>query len=89
MLRADGPLPLALKQMHDAARTHSGDPKNGWQHWTSGRLDVIDVPCDHLVLMKEPHLETVAADIAALFEPFTSSERTRQTSPEDRHRRRR
>ena len=61
LLRADGPLPLALKPMHDAAGTHYGDPKNGWQHWTSGRLDVIDVPGDHLVLMKEPYVETVAA----------------------------
>ncbi len=56
LLRADGPLPLALKPMHDAAGTHYGDPKNGWQHWTSGRLDVIDVPGDHLVLMKEPYV---------------------------------
>ncbi|CRO82708.1 Serine/threonine-protein kinase PrkC [Pseudomonas aeruginosa] len=77
LLRADGPLPLALKPMHDAAGTHYGDPKNGWQHWTSGRLDVIDVPGDHLVLMKEPYVETVAAEIAALLEPSTSSERTR------------
>ncbi len=60
-----------------AAGTHYGDPKNGWQHWTSGRLDVIDVPGDHLVLMKEPYVETVAAEIAALLEPSTSSERTR------------
>ncbi|MDF5808767.1 thioesterase domain-containing protein [Pseudomonas aeruginosa] len=31
LLRADGPLPLALKPMHDAAGTHYGDPKNGWR----------------------------------------------------------
>ncbi|MFG9941012.1 hypothetical protein ACG3RN_03940 [Pseudomonas aeruginosa] len=71
--------PAAAGAEADARRrgTHYGDPKNGWQHWTSGRLDVIDVPGDHLVLMKEPYVETVAAEIAALLEPSTSSERTR------------
>ncbi|MGV8604817.1 hypothetical protein, partial [Pseudomonas aeruginosa] len=36
-LRANGPLPLALKPMHDPAGTHYGDPKKGRQYWHNGR----------------------------------------------------
>ena len=63
LLRADGALPTSLKPMHDAAGTLYGDPQNGWQHWTTGRLNVIDVPGDHLILMKEPYVRAVAAAI--------------------------
>jgi len=69
LLRADGPLPASLKPMHDAAGTLYGDPKNGWQHWTTGKLEVIDVPGDHLILMKEPHVGAVAAAITDLLSP--------------------
>ncbi|WNV85393.1 non-ribosomal peptide synthetase [Umezawaea sp. Da 62-37] len=69
LLRADGPLPDSLKPMHLAAGTLHDDPTNGWQHWTTGRLDVVDVSGDHLVLMEEPHVAGVADAITALLSP--------------------
>ncbi|PSL56087.1 amino acid adenylation domain-containing protein [Saccharothrix carnea] len=69
LLKADGPLPDSLKPMHHAAGTLHDDPANGWQHWTTGRLDVVDVPGDHLVLMEEPHVAGVADAITTLLSP--------------------
>ncbi|GAA3737428.1 non-ribosomal peptide synthetase [Salinactinospora qingdaonensis] len=66
LLRAEGALPDSLTPMHDAAGTLYQDPANGWRDWTSGRLDVINVPGDHLELMDEPHITVVAKHIADL-----------------------
>ncbi|AZE58415.1 MULTISPECIES: amino acid adenylation domain-containing protein [Pseudomonas fluorescens group] len=74
LLRADGPLPASLKPMHDAAGTHYNEPSNGWRHWTTGNLTVIDVPGDHLLLMKEPYVASVAAAITGLLLPSTHSD---------------
>ncbi|KAB0563526.1 non-ribosomal peptide synthetase [Pseudomonas palleroniana] len=78
LLRADGPLPASLKPMHDAAGTHYNEPSNGWRHWTTGNLTVIDVPGDHLLLMKEPYVVSVAAAITGL---LTSSSHTDGNRP--------
>ena len=69
LLKADGPLPDSLKPMHLAAGTLHDDPANGWQHWTTGRLDVVEVSGDHLVLMEEPHVAGVADAITTLLSP--------------------
>ncbi|XVS67123.1 amino acid adenylation domain-containing protein [Actinosynnema sp. CA-299493] len=69
LLRADGPLPDSLKPMHQAAGTLHAEPDNGWRHWTTGRLDVVDVSGDHLVLMEEPHVGGVADAITTLLSP--------------------
>lgn len=63
LLRAEGSLPDSLRPMHDAAATRHEDAANGWREWTSGRLDVIDVPGDHLVLMDEPSVAVVAEHV--------------------------
>ncbi|MFI9009058.1 amino acid adenylation domain-containing protein [Actinosynnema sp. NPDC053489] len=69
LLRADGPLPDSLKPMHRAAGTLHAEPDNGWRHWTTGRLDVVTVSGDHLVLMEEPHVAGVADAITTLLSP--------------------
>ncbi len=66
LLRATGDLPASLKPMHDAVGTLYGDSHNGWQHWTTGTLRVVDVAGDHLLLMKEPYVGAVAAAIETL-----------------------
>ncbi|MDC9597253.1 amino acid adenylation domain-containing protein [Xenorhabdus anantnagensis] len=60
LLHATRPLPEVLRSMHDAVRSEYRDPKNGWGHKTTGRINVIDVPGDHLEIMEEPYVEEVA-----------------------------
>ncbi|MFF8594416.1 amino acid adenylation domain-containing protein [Streptomyces sp. NPDC015220] len=64
LLRAASELPEVLRPMHGAARSLHEDPTNGWGALTTGRLRVVDVPGDHLVLMEEPHVNVVALRIA-------------------------
>lgn len=64
LVRASDRLPMVLLPMHTAAGTLHTDPMNGWARHTSGRVDVIDVPGDHLVLMEEPYVAEVARRIA-------------------------
>ncbi|WP_309223726.1 non-ribosomal peptide synthetase [Micromonospora sp. CP22] len=66
LLRASDPLPPLLKPMHDLAGTLHLDPRNGWGELTTGRLDVLDVPGDHLALMEPPHVAEVARRITEL-----------------------
>ncbi|MFI0981730.1 amino acid adenylation domain-containing protein [Streptomyces sp. NPDC021093] len=60
LLRATSELPEILQPMHGAAQSLHEDPTNGWGDLTTGRLQVVDVPGDHLVLLEEPHVNDVA-----------------------------
>ncbi|MYS60179.1 MULTISPECIES: non-ribosomal peptide synthetase [Streptomycetaceae] len=64
LVKATAPLPDVLKPMHGAARTLHDAPANGWATLTSGHLDVVDVPGDHLMLLDEPYVGTVGEAIA-------------------------
>ncbi|WP_328940697.1 amino acid adenylation domain-containing protein [Streptomyces sp. NBC_00250] len=81
LLRADAPLPKVLEPMHGAASSLHEDPSNGWREMTTGRVEVVDVPGDHLVLLEEPHVAVVAEHVARAAErPFregTSGEGSR------------
>ncbi len=68
LLRARGALPDALKPMHEAAGTLYDDPHNGWRHWVMGDLKVINVPGDHLNLMSDPHVDSVAAEFKTILD---------------------
>lgn len=68
LVRASGPLPASLRPMHELAHSLYEDPTNGWQDWTTGKLDVIEVGGDHLLLMKEPWVREVAAAIVNLLD---------------------
>jgi amino acid adenylation domain-containing protein len=63
LLRASERLPQVLVPMHTAAGTLHVDSTNGWGRLTTGRVEVIDVPGDHLVLMEEPYVAEVARQI--------------------------
>lgn len=63
LLRAKAPLPKSLEPAHNAVGSAHRDPNNGWGAWTSGRIDVIEVPGDHLQLMEDPYIATVAQRI--------------------------
>jgi amino acid adenylation domain-containing protein len=63
LLRATNPLPDKLKGMHDAVGSAYRDPANGWSGRTSASLKVIRVPGDHLTIMEEPHVKSLAAII--------------------------
>ncbi|MFI0192485.1 amino acid adenylation domain-containing protein [Streptomyces sp. NPDC017082] len=64
LLRATSELPEILRPMHGAAQSLHEDPTNGWGALTTGRLQVVDVPGDHLVLLDEPHVNDVARRVA-------------------------
>ncbi|MEU2717672.1 amino acid adenylation domain-containing protein [Streptomyces sp. NPDC007205] len=63
LLRATAPLPSVLERAHNAVGSAHRDPANGWRTWTSGHVDVVDVPGDHLQLMEEPYVSIVAERI--------------------------
>ncbi len=63
LLRATAELPPILQPMHGAAQSLHEDPTNGWGDLTTGHLQVVDVPGDHLVLLEEPHVNVVAQKI--------------------------
>ncbi|MEV7108321.1 amino acid adenylation domain-containing protein [Streptomyces atroolivaceus] len=56
LIRATEPLPAVLDTMHTAIDSMHKDPSNGWRERTSGKLDVVLVPGDHLTIMEEPHI---------------------------------
>ncbi|HZF87479.1 non-ribosomal peptide synthetase [Streptomyces sp.] len=56
LIHASEPLPEVLNSMHTAIESMHKDPTNGWRERTSGVLDVVDVPGDHLTIMEEPHV---------------------------------
>ncbi|MFE9457115.1 amino acid adenylation domain-containing protein [Streptomyces californicus] len=56
LIRATEPLPEVLDSMHTAIDSMHRDPSNGWRERTSGELDVVLVPGDHLTIMEEPHI---------------------------------
>ncbi|PHM38856.1 amino acid adenylation domain-containing protein [Xenorhabdus innexi] len=60
LLHAIRPLPAILRSMHDTVRSEYRDPKNGWESKTTGDINVIDVPGDHLEIMEEPYVQEVA-----------------------------
>ncbi|WP_338883425.1 amino acid adenylation domain-containing protein [Xenorhabdus sp. TH1] len=60
LLHATRPLPEVLRSMHDAIKSEYRDPKNGWESKTTGHINVIDVPGDHLEIMEEPYVSEVA-----------------------------
>ncbi|WP_234308050.1 non-ribosomal peptide synthetase [Streptomyces sp. NBRC 110035] len=64
LLRATSELPEILQPMHGAAQSLHADPTNGWGDLITGRLQVVDVPGDHLVLLEEPHVNVVAEKVA-------------------------
>ncbi|MDO6581528.1 amino acid adenylation domain-containing protein [Photobacterium sp. 2_MG-2023] len=72
LLHATRPLPEVLRSMHDAIRSEYRDPKNGWENKTTGELNVIDVPGDHLEIMEEPYVEEVAKVILSEMEKSAS-----------------
>ncbi|WP_455569556.1 amino acid adenylation domain-containing protein [Streptomyces spororaveus] len=63
LVKATAPLPDVLKPMHGAARTLHAAPANGWATLTGGRVDVVEVPGDHLLLLDEPYVQTVGQAI--------------------------
>ncbi|HVJ95070.1 MAG TPA: amino acid adenylation domain-containing protein [Labilithrix sp.] len=63
LLRASEPLPDVLAPAHHAAGSMYYDPTNGWGPLTTGRLMLIDVPGDHLRIMEEPNIVTLASEV--------------------------
>jgi thioesterase domain-containing protein len=66
LLRASAPLPAVLGPAHSAVGSQHLDPTNGWGAWTSGHIDVLDVPGDHLQMMERPHITAVARRVREL-----------------------
>jgi thioesterase domain-containing protein len=75
LLRADEPLPAILEAMHGAAGSLHDEPTNGWRRVTTGRIQVVGIPGDHLSIMEEPGVAHVAKTIADLLHPSTHLQR--------------
>ncbi|MEU5599622.1 non-ribosomal peptide synthetase [Streptomyces sp. NPDC020298] len=69
LLHATGSLPEVLKPLHGAVGSMYHDPTNGWGALTTGRIDIVDVPGDHLQVVEEPYVKHVAERLAALTGP--------------------
>jgi amino acid adenylation domain-containing protein len=63
LLRAAEPLPEVLANAHDAAGSCYGHADNGWGRWVAGELAVVDVAGDHLSMVTEPHVATLATKL--------------------------
>ncbi|QRX95959.1 MULTISPECIES: thioesterase domain-containing protein [Streptomyces] len=68
LLRATAELPEILRPMHRAAQSLHEDPTHGWGALTTGHVEVVDVPGDHLVLLEGPHVNVVARRVAEAIE---------------------
>ncbi|MER5436373.1 amino acid adenylation domain-containing protein [Streptomyces sp. NPDC002588] len=66
LIRAAEPLPAVLSAMHRTAGSRHQDPCNGWSAMTSGRIQLVRVPGDHLTIMEEPYVAHVGATVADL-----------------------
>ncbi|MFI9328903.1 amino acid adenylation domain-containing protein [Kitasatospora sp. NPDC052868] len=66
VIRAEGSLPEVLKPVHDIAGSQYRDPTNGWQRLTTGRIETIAVPGDHIQVVEEPYVQDIAAAITAV-----------------------
>lgn len=66
LIRAAEPLPDVLNSMHTAIESMHEDPSNGWRERTSGGLDVVVVPGDHLTIMEEPYVGHMVKTITEL-----------------------
>ncbi|MFJ8015657.1 amino acid adenylation domain-containing protein [Streptomyces sp. NPDC096339] len=66
LIHAAEPLPGVLNSMHTAIESMHADPSNGWRDRTSGVLDVVDVPGDHLTIMEEPYVAHMVGVVTEL-----------------------
>ncbi|WP_067713100.1 amino acid adenylation domain-containing protein [Nocardia yamanashiensis] len=66
LLRATDGLPASLETAHRLAGTMFGDADNGWERWANFGLDIREIPGDHLSMMTEPNIATVARLLADL-----------------------
>ncbi|MCP3803855.1 amino acid adenylation domain-containing protein [Allokutzneria sp. A3M-2-11 16] len=55
-----------LRATASPQRFAQSDATYGWAEWTTGRVEVIDVPADHLTIIEEPHVGVVAKHLAEL-----------------------
>ncbi|MFF3334543.1 amino acid adenylation domain-containing protein [Streptomyces sp. NPDC002888] len=79
LIRANDPLPEVLRSMHDSVGTRYLDADNGWRQLTGRQVEVIQVPGDHLSIMKEPYVEHVAKTVGELLERRSATASTDET----------
>ncbi|GAB0105333.1 hypothetical protein JMUB6875_43110 [Nocardia sp. JMUB6875] len=66
LLHAAEPLPEILTPTHDAVGSLHRDATNGWDAMTTGEVDVIEVPGNHLTMMDEPRVEALSQILAKI-----------------------
>ncbi|MET9297463.1 amino acid adenylation domain-containing protein [Streptomyces sp. NPDC003077] len=66
LIKAEEPLPEVLDTMHSAIDSMHKDPANGWRQRTSGDLNLVVVPGDHLTIMEEPYVGHVVRVVSDL-----------------------
>jgi len=64
LVRAEREQPKELtSDQYDQIR---GSEDLGWRDYFANKIDVVDVPGDHLTMMRNPHVEDIAAVIEGL-----------------------
>jgi thioesterase domain-containing protein len=66
------PVPITLVRCHPGASDTAGgeptDPTWGWANYADGSVELRWVAGDHQSIMREPHIQEVAAQIAAVLQ---------------------
>ncbi|WP_196054563.1 amino acid adenylation domain-containing protein [Nocardia aurantiaca] len=60
LMRAHGEMPAALAAVHRQTGSSYHDPANGWRPLAREAFEVIEIPGDHLSMMRPPHVAEVA-----------------------------
>ncbi|MGW5229305.1 amino acid adenylation domain-containing protein [Nocardia niigatensis] len=61
LMRAHGEMPTMLAAVHRQTGSSFHDPANGWRPLARDAFEVIEIPGDHLSMMRPPHVAEVAA----------------------------
>ncbi|WP_330184288.1 amino acid adenylation domain-containing protein [Nocardia sp. NBC_01503] len=61
LLRARGEMPAELAAVHRQTGSSFHDPGNGWRPLTRDTFEVVEIPGDHLSMMRPPNVGAVAA----------------------------
>ncbi len=57
------------------------DPAKGWRHVAKGPFEIRRVPGNHLGMLQEPHVATLARELASALEHSEARHEARQTGP--------
>ncbi|MEU0875914.1 amino acid adenylation domain-containing protein [Nocardia brasiliensis] len=76
LLRAEQGLPPGVDIAHQIVGTMFDSDSNGWADYIEGALEVVSIPGDHLNMMIDPHVRTLAEKLSASLDTAESATST-------------